>query len=244
LEEAQRAFNRMVVIITEAENRRRRDLEDKEVLLKEVHHRVKNNLQLIASIMNMQAREARSSETKRMLANLQRRVRGLAMLHRTLYITPEATEIDARELVQVVIKETASLAREDDVDVTSELASVPLYPDQAVPLSMLVSEAMTNAFKHYGSVEGRQPFVRVILRDVGDSHIELSVSNSLSPQTEAPDTTTLLPIESDGLGRRLMAAFVNQLEGEQWIEEEDGAYTLTVRVPKRTYTPSQSLAAR
>ncbi|MEL6915502.1 MAG: sensor histidine kinase [Pseudomonadota bacterium] len=235
LAEAERAFNRMAIIITEAENRQLKDLQDKEVLLKEVHHRVKNNLQLIASIINMQAREAKHGETRRMLANLQRRVRGLAMLHRSLYITPDETRVDSAALVEMVVADTSALAREQDIEVRANLAGAPLFPDQAVPFSMLVSEAMTNAFKHHGKGADGRAFIDISLEPAENGLHRLTVTNSVAAEGSealAPEDPVL---SSDGLGRRLMTAFVSQLEGEESITATDERYELTVTIPLRSF---------
>ncbi|MEL6548946.1 MAG: histidine kinase dimerization/phosphoacceptor domain -containing protein [Pseudomonadota bacterium] len=238
LEEAERAFNRMAVIITEAENRQLKDLRDKEVLLKEVHHRVKNNLQLIASIINMQAREAKQGETRRMLSNLQRRVRGLAMLHRSLYTTPDETQVNSADLVEMVVADTSALAREQEIEVSSQLSAAPLFPDQAVPFSMLVSEAMTNAFKHHGKSAEGKAFIDVQLTTSGRD-LRLTVANSVAPpgqKSELPDDGVL---SSDGLGRRLMTAFVSQLEGEQSVEETPDRYALNITIPLRNFEAAE-----
>ena len=80
-----------------------------------MHHRVKNNLQLIASIMNMQSRLTHSNEARRILADLQRRVRGLATLHRSLYTGPETTTIDAAELIRTLLNDLAPVGPESDL---------------------------------------------------------------------------------------------------------------------------------
>jgi two-component sensor histidine kinase len=227
IEELERAFNRMALIVTDAEARREADLQDKEVLLKEVHHRVKNNLQLIASIMNLQIRRAHSPEAKRLLTGLQRRVRGLAMLHRSLYTTPDMTTIDSRDLISTVVQDASSLMTDRKQRVETELASLDLYPDQAVPLSMLIAEALTNAFK-YGDVDADEP-IRVVLEDLGGERARLFFSNPVQTGTE------IGPAEGDGLGTQLMTAFVRQLEGESRTAIEDGRYIFEATFARRGF---------
>ncbi|MFW2588435.1 sensor histidine kinase [Sagittula sp. SSi028] len=238
LEEAQRAFNRMVLILTEAEARQEKDLHDKEVLLKEVHHRVKNNLQLIASIMNMQSRSARSTEAKHMLAGLQRRVRGLAMLHRTLYTTTDLTTVDSRDLIQTVVDDVSTMSRDGKVGLTSDIASVPLFPDQAVPLSMLVTEALTNAYKYVGTAPDGSRDISISLLEDGNGLVVLRVENTVGSNAERDGTDGE---QGDGLGNRLMTAFVRQLDGEVTHSAEPDQYALAIEFPRRDFKPPEKV---
>ena len=240
LADAERAFNRMALIISDAEARREADLRDKEVLLKEVHHRVKNNLQLIASIMNMQARNARSPETKQMLAGLQQRVRGLAMLHRTLYTTPELTTVDGADLIRTVVNDVTQALDADDLALEMSLDRVDLYPDQAVPLSMLLAEAVTNAVKHIGRAPDGRTAIDVSLVTEDDGRVRVSVSNTKGerlPGRQPPHED-----EPSGLGTRLMAAFVAQLDGSAETEETDERYVYTVTLQARDFEPASGRA--
>lgn len=232
LEGAQRAFNRMALLLSEAEARQEDDLRDKEVLLREVHHRVKNNLQLIASIMNMQARNARSNEARQMLAGLQRRVRGLATLHRTLYTTPDMTTVDAAALIRTVISDVSNLSPDIRMQVISDLEPFDLYPDQAVPLSMLVAEALTNAFKYSNAPEGQGGEISVRLQKLDGQDVELCISNTVAET--APDEGVS---EGDGLGNRLMTAFVRQLDGTETRGIAENRYVMTVVFPRRDFDP-------
>ncbi|WP_425038148.1 sensor histidine kinase [Primorskyibacter sp. S187A] len=225
-EEAERAFNRMAFLVTEAEVRAQDDLRDKEVLLKEVHHRVKNNLQLIASIMNMQSRKATSLEAKNMLTGLQRRVRGLAMLHRTLYTTPDMTTINARDLIETVIAEASSIATQPGA-IRSELEDFTLYPDQAVPLSMLVAEALTNAVKYADPDQLASEPVRVLLELHSAQVVRLRITN---PVTGTSDDTA-----GDGLGAQLMTAFVRQLDGTCKQGRVGGLFTVDLTFERRDF---------
>lgn len=235
IEEAQRAFNRMALILTEAEARQEKDLRDKEVLLKEVHHRVKNNLQMIASIMNMQARSARSSEARHMLAGLQRRVRGLAMLHRTLYTTPDLTTVNSEDLVRTVLADVGSLSQDDSIRMESNIASVALFPDQAVPLSMLVTEALTNAHKYVGTNADGTRRIMIDLTETGDGNLILKVINTVGVDSRPMESQA----EGDGLGSRLMTAFIRQLDGTATQGAEAGRYVFEVTFPRRDFTPPQ-----
>ncbi|UWQ74374.1 sensor histidine kinase [Leisingera sp. M658] len=228
-EEARLSFNRMVAILSEAERRRELDLEEKTMLLREVHHRVKNNLQLVASIMNMQGRNAQTPEARRMLAQLQRRVRGLATIHRSLNTNPDVSTVDSRELINELIAEigTMNAGTGQDVAIETNLAQMPLSQDQGVTLSMLVSEAMTNAVKYIGVPDGGRPEISVSLRETAKNWLELELTNTkgqplLDPAEEFGGT---------GIGTRLMAAFATQLDGEAATHETEHSFTYRLGFP-------------
>lgn len=227
-EEARQSFNRMVAILSEAERRREVDLEEKTILLREVHHRVKNNLQLIASIMNMQARGAQTPEARRMLSQLQRRVRGLALIHRSLNTNPDITTVDTRDLIANLINEIGSMSAGDGQAITIEkdLVSVALSQDQAVTLSMLVSEAMTNAVKYIGIPEGGRPEISVCMKEADNNHLILEVTNTKGQPVLAEDD-----VSGSGIGNKLIRAFTMQLDGQSEISETETLYKFKVTFP-------------
>ena len=234
-EEAERAFNRMALLVSEAEARQEADLRDKEVLLKEVHHRVKNNLQLIASIMNMQMRRATGSETKKVLSGLQQRVRGLAMLHRTLYTSADVSTMDSKDLIDTVVADAESQLLEHKKKVVTDIASFPLYPDQAVPVSMLVSEALTNALKYADDTRPDEP-IRVVLEEHGDDVARLLITNPVPPDTEQDISDFEV-----GLGSQLQKAFIRQLDGTTHSEIRDGLFIFDVTFTRRDFESPQDV---
>jgi two-component sensor histidine kinase len=233
LRETERAFNRMVLLLAQAEAQQEQDLRDKEVLLKEVHHRVKNNLQLIGSIMNMQARNARTPEARRMLDSLRIRVRGLATMHRSLYSSPEMTTVPAGDMIETLVNDLASVAGQRDLDVQLRLEPVELYPDQAVPLSMLVAETVTNAVKYAGRNADGETFIRVGLGIDDTALVLLRVENSVPPAAAGSDPDR--EPAGDGLGTRLIAAFEQQLRGQSTISQTDRTYLFELRFQRRDF---------
>ncbi|WP_417210680.1 sensor histidine kinase [Antarctobacter sp.] len=230
LEEAQRAFNRMALLITEGELRREQDLKDKEVLLREVHHRVKNNLQLIASIMNMQARELETEEAKHVVSELQRRVRGMAVLHRALYNTPTSTTVDAAALVRAVVRDVQDLVGPKMApEIDTVLEQIALYPDQAIPLSLFVAETLNNTITQACRRDtGNRIGVNLTAADDGD--ICLIIDSP--PMT---DTGTAPAERLDGMGRKMITAFLLQMGGTMETSTEKGRYRTMVRFPRAAY---------
>ena len=199
-------------------------IHQKEVLLREVHHRVKNNLQLIASIMNMQMRQARSAEAKTLMKGLQERVMSLATIHRGLYQTSGLTDIRADELLVEITRQVVQIATGPgrQIGLEHSFADVRLTPDQAVPLSLLLTEALANALKYAGSHDGN-PRLWVSMWREGGTQAVLEVKNTMGPR---PVSTH--PVEGTGLGAQLLSAFSQQVGGRVDISQDDDNYTLRV----------------
>lgn len=232
------AYNRMAMILTESQARNAQDIREKTILLREVHHRVKNNLQLISSIVNMQRREAVSEEARTMMDRVQRRVLGLAAIHRSLYTKPDEPTVDAALLVRQLIEEAVQAAGarlRGDVDLDLDLETLDLLPDQAVPLSMLLSEVVTNAFAHIGAVPGSRATMCARLRHLEDGAAELIIENTLVPGQGGK-------IGGTGLGERLIRAFTVQLAGALTAEIENDRHVTRLVFPVQTITHDSSQA--
>ncbi|EEX10196.1 signal transduction histidine kinase [Ruegeria lacuscaerulensis ITI-1157] len=224
-QQIQTAFNRMVLLIREAEAQHERDLIEKTLLLREVHHRVKNNLQLIASIMNMHLRKAETPEARRLLEQLQRRVRGLAMVHQTLNQNSQMTTINTEALIGHLVAELAHRPPilGQVVEVDCRIAPVELGQDQAVTLSMLVAEALTNAVKYVGVPQDGPPTISVELTRPEENTLHLKISNTRGQTDDGADL-----FHSGGIGQRLMQAFLRQLDGSETITETSSHYVYEV----------------
>ncbi|MCA0919015.1 sensor histidine kinase [Pseudooceanicola nanhaiensis] len=238
LRQMEETFDRMVERITRDTAELENGLHEKNVLLKEVHHRVKNNLQLIASIMNMEIRKAKSPETRRTLRRVQDRVLGLATVHSNLYHTSRLSSLRADSLLDDVLKQTlrSALPNSEPIDVQLDFDPMVLYPDQAVPLSLLATEAATNAIKYLGRpLDGAKPWIKVSLKQLSAGQFLFEIVNSrgerLDPESEAADST--------GLGNQLIQAFSMQLGAQPEIEATDTAYRLSLEISLRGFTESE-----
>jgi two-component sensor histidine kinase len=219
------SYNAMVDRIAEDHDTLTANVREKELLLREVHHRVKNNLQLIASILNMQIRSVRSPEARRILTRVQDRVMSLSTIHKALYTGDRLDVVDADALLTEIIDGVLNngLPSEAVSGVRVELDPLRLDPDRAVPLSLLATEAMTNATKHLGTPPGGTPRLEATLRHLEDGTVVFTVVNSRGEgKAEGPD--------GDGttLGNRLIDAFASQLEGRTEVQETDDEYRLVL----------------
>ncbi|MFP4326397.1 MAG: sensor histidine kinase [Paracoccaceae bacterium] len=201
----------------------------KQVLMREVHHRVKNNLQLISSIMNMQMRTTSDPETRAILSRLQERILGLATVHRKLYEAENLGRLDAGRLLDDLIAQMMVIASSEsmEVDLEKDLASIDLVPDQAVPLALLVAEGLTNALKNVAPAPGQaRPVLRVVFRREPDGTALFELTNPLDPTPEPSSRP------GSGLGTQLIRAFARQLEAEiEGGPTGDGRYRLSIRFP-------------
>ncbi len=199
-------------------------LREKNILLKEVHHRVKNNLQLISSIMNMQIRQAKTEDASRVLKRLQERILSLATVHKNLYQTDSLDRVDAAALLHEIVNQALAvgLVPGSNVSVRQDYAQIGLEADDAAPLTLLVSEAITNALKYVDQDAGAKGEISVTLVKEGDDRAVLTISNTTGGQPEH---------EGTGLGSKLIVAFVRQLNGQVETEEKDGRHTLRIDFP-------------
>lgn len=202
---------------------------EKGVLVKEIHHRVKNNLQLISSIMNMQIRNAKSHETKAVLRGVQDRVLSLATIHRDLYQSQDGGRVNVGSLVTEIVEKSVELVIGEGrkLDLEMQIDPFMLYPDQAVPLSLIVSEAATNAMKYIGDQPEKSNTFDVRLKQDGTACL-LVMTNSVGPKQDQ---------ESTGLGGKLMNAFAVQLGGKIDVEQSQDLYSLTLHFNAAEFQP-------
>lgn len=188
LREIEEEFLQMAAGIVQDEAQLEDTVRERGILLKEVHHRVKNNLQLISSIMSMQMRRTTDPTTKSILSRLQDRILGLATIHRTLYQSDDMGRVNAAHLVREIVGQQAvGAALEGEVRVTLDLDDLELLPDQAVPLSLLTAEAVANATNNLGKPADGPAWISVVLRNRGaEGWIE--IANSVAPREDEAGT--------------------------------------------------------
>lgn len=229
IREVSQTFHNLTRILMREEKQLAESLQEKTMLLREVHHRVKNNLQLIASIMNMQMRQVQEPAARRVLKSVQDRVASLATIHRNLYQTETLASIRADRLLADIVNQMAILSGVpgQEAIIETDFDEIALVPDQTVPVALLTTEALTNAVKYAAPAAGDgQRRVRVSFKRTADDRVTLCVRNSAAPGG-APAGAS-----GSGLGSRLIAAFAQQLGAEVEQRLDGSAYevVLTFRV--------------
>ena len=162
----------------EAEKKIKASLEEKEVLLREIHHRVKNNMQVITSLLRLQSDKIKDQQYAEMLKESQEKIKSMALIHEKLYRSKDLARVDFSEYIKSLIN---SLFRSHGID-TSRIATklrvedVSLGLDYAIPCGLIINELVSNSLK-YAFPEDRKGEIRITLRSVTEHEIELIVSD-------------------------------------------------------------------
>jgi PAS domain S-box-containing protein len=211
----------------ETEARITASLREKEALLKEIHHRVKNNLQVISSLLRLQERSINEEYTRELFAESQRRIQSMALVHEKLYSSGDLARIDfadyARSLATLLFRSFGVM----DGSVALRIdAPDPVFfsVDTAVPCGLIVNELVTNSLKHAFPLmrsAGGPPQIEIGIQCDPSSRVTLRVAdNGAGADVEAI-------AQSETLGLRLVRTLVRQLNGELAIDAEHGlAFTI------------------
>jgi PAS domain S-box-containing protein len=182
VKEGGRSFLLLIVRdITErrlADEALRASLREKDALLKEVHHRVKNNLQVITSLLRLEASRSVEPSTKVVLKDMQSRIRSMALLHEALYRTGNFARIDLAAYLGKLATQLFQMQRTESKKVRLVMDLSPSWAeiDQAVPCGLIVNELLTNCLKH-GFGNGRSGEVHLAVRQAMDGEVRLQVSD-------------------------------------------------------------------
>ena len=219
-------------------------VKDKEALLMEVHHRVKNNLQVITSLLRMEAHRSQQADTKAMLTDMQGRIRSMALLHKALYRSGTFASADLGSYLQQVASQAfgAQSQSADLVRLTLRLGSIEVGMDQAISAGLLVNELISNCLKH-AFPQQRAGEVSVVFQpldadaEAADPQWSLCISDTgvgLPPDFEQRRKTSL--------GLQLVDDLGQQIGGSLMIESQPGQgaqFTLifTALAPKSLVMP-------
>ncbi|MBK0398780.1 HAMP domain-containing protein [Limibaculum sp. M0105] len=203
-------------------------------LLLEVHHRVKNNLQMVSSLMNMQLRRSESEAERRSLRLVQDRIHGLALVHQNLYATERLDSIPLDHLLRDLCEHLTTSLKPARASVRFESALEPITvgTEVATPIALFMTEAVSNIFKHAVGGTG-QTVIRLGLARQGDN-FQITLENDLGPamrHSGGPQVGAPLD-RSSGLGARLMEGFARQIGGTLTRETvDDTVYRVTLTGP-------------
>ncbi|MGF6229959.1 two-component sensor histidine kinase [Inquilinus ginsengisoli] len=210
--------------LREVERALRASLEEKDVLMREVHHRVNNNLQIISSLLNLQASRATEPAVREELAVVGHRIQSLSLVHQKLYHSDDLSHIDAGGYVQDLCAhlQSAFAAGTGPVALTVEAPHQQIPLDNAIHLGLIVNELVTNSLKH-GFRDGRGGHIAVSLQRTDDDSLTLTIVDDGRPDDGS----------RRGFGMTLVEAMVRRLDGILTIDRNGGTRTtLTVPVPK------------
>ncbi|EMS89668.1 PAS domain S-box protein [Leptospira noguchii str. Hook] len=190
------------------EEKLKKTLEEKEVMLKEIHHRVKNNLQVVASLLSLQSEHYGNERISRILKECERRIQSMALIHKELYQSENITKIDFYDYLNTLLVSLLhSFGKEKKVEF--KISSKPNFVsiETAIPLGLIVNELATNSLK-YAFSNGKDGLISVHLRlDVLESVLEVEDNGIGMPEEFDLD-------KSESLGLKLVEILARQLRGK------------------------------
>jgi PAS domain S-box-containing protein len=204
-------------------------LKEKDLLLKEIHHRVKNNLQIIISLLNLQSGYIKDEETLKAVREGQNRVRSMALVHEKFYQSDELGEIDFKEYTEKLCHFLKQSYADHDapIAISVDAEGIGFDMDTAMPCGLLITEIVSNSLK-YGFPNHREGHIHIEFRKVPDKKVQMKISDDGIGLPSGFDIE-----KSESLGMQLIIALTSQLDGELKFSGENGTmFTVTFTYPK------------
>ena len=199
-----------------AEDTVRRSLQEKVVLLKEIHHRVKNNMQVIYSLLNLQARGIADPAIRAMFEESRNRVNSMAMIHEKLYRSKDFASVDFKEYLQGLVASIAETYKRPEIIWQVEMAPLSLDVNVGIPCGLIVNELVSNSMKH-AFPDGRGGMIRIGIERDGERMNVLTVQDDgvgFAAGIDFRNTTSL--------GLQLVTVLTGQLKGTIEMHREGG----------------------
>ena len=213
-------------------------MREKEMLLKEVHHRVKNNLQTVSSLLRMQGREIEDENVKSLIRSSQNRVVCMAMVHEMLYMREDLAKIEYRSYVQdlgnYLIKSIKG--PESNIRLNIDIPEIELGIDTAIPLGLLINEAVTNALK-YGFKDQEEGEISIGLERENKTEYILRIGDN---GVGFPEEIT--PASTKSLGLKLIHNLSRQLKGSVIRDSSKKGTNYVIRFQEIAHAPFHGLA--
>lgn len=220
-----------IIDITERKNANdnlKAALQEKEMLLKEVYHRVKNNLQVVSSLINLQAGNVKNEATVDLLKQSADRIKAMALLHEKLYHSKDLARIDFNEYIRSLVDHLlfGYGTRSGKINIDMKIDNVFLDVDTAIPCGLIVNELVSNALKH--AFPGDRPGeIGITFTHAQDQFMLAIADNGIGLPADLDFK------KSTSLGLQLVDSLTNQLMGQMSLDRENGS-TFTLRFNKIT----------
>lgn len=212
-------FNKMANDLKKSNEKILRSLNEKEVLLREVHHRVKNNMQIVTSLLNLQSENIEDKKYKDIFIESQNRIYAMALIHEKLYQSVNFREININEYINgIAANVNESYGKKSNVKFDINIENILLNIDYAVPCGLIINEILTNSFK-YAFPDERQGKITIIVKSNDNNRIQIFISDN---GIGIPKDLDIRNTKS--LGLRLITGLAeSQLHGEIILNRENGA---------------------
>ena len=209
-----------------AEEKTKTSLQEKEVLLREIHHRVKNNLQVISSLINFQTADIRDKRDLAIFRELQNRIRSMSLVHEKLYQSKDLAHVNFKDYIRDLLKTLYRAHGVDKGKIALKIAvkDVSLGIDVAIPCGLIINELVSNALKH-AFPEGQEGKIKISLHPTNKSEVELIVSDNGIGLPEGFDFR-----KTESLGLHIVTILVeDQLHGKVEVDRTEGT-TFKIRL--------------
>jgi len=209
----------------QADDKIRASLDEKVLLLREIHHRVKNNLQIIISLVNLQMRQIEDERLKQVMAETQNRVRAMSLVHEKLYQSEDISRIDLASYTRFLVTQLFSFYGVDSrqVALDVDIGTIMLDVNTAIPLGLIINELASNTLKH-AFPNGRTGTLSIAVREDGRT-LSLTIKNDGEGLPADFDWR-----HTESLGLRLVISLVEQLDGTIDLDRTAGtAFTIVVK---------------
>ena len=222
IRELAETLREMAIRLDEREADLRQSLAQKQMMLREIHHRVKNNLQTVTSLLNLYARIPRGEAVKQAFADVQMRINALALVHRHLYESQDMQEVDLHPFMTNLcsLLQDGSGVPPRRVRLSVDIPHVRVTGDRAVPLALLTTEILTNSFKHAFPSQRAGTITVRITREPGGMANLIIADDGVGQAERSADGD--LP---GSMGQTLIEAFTRQLGGEISVSGPPGTVT-------------------
>ena len=192
-------------------------LKDKQILMKEIHHRVKNNLMIISSLLNLQSRYIKDDATREIFKESQTRAQSMALIHERLYRSGDLKSIDFPDYIRSLARDIFNTynTRSGRIQLQMDVQDVMVDVNSAVPLGLIINELVTNSLK-YAFSDDQEGIIRIEFHEEGDNYLLEVGDNGIG----IPDDFDIL--KSDSLGMLLVNSLTSQIQGELELKRDQG----------------------
>jgi two-component sensor histidine kinase len=211
--------------LKQAEEKIKATLKEKEILMKEIYHRVKNNMSVVSSLLRLQSSKVGDERYRAMFDDSASRIKTMAAVHEKLYQSENLTEIIFSDYIRDMVNDIyESYGQSSRIKLITDIEAITLEVKASIPCGLIVNELITNSMK-YAFPEGREGEIMVSLHENDKDEIELTVGDNGVGMPEELDFRN-----TDSLGLSLVNALVEQLQGEvELIREKGTGYKITFR---------------
>jgi PAS domain S-box-containing protein len=202
-------------------------LAEKEILLREIHHRVKNNLQTISSLLDLQAESINEPKNLEVFRSSQSRIRSMALIHERLYKSEDLSKIKASEYINNLMDylEGTYYSPSWNTEITTDIQNLYLNLDVAIPCGLIINELVSNSMK-YAFPGSRKGNIKVSLQPDASENLVLMIKDD-----GIGIPLTMITLDSQSLGLQLVKLLVKQLNGKMEIDGTMGT-RITIIFPK------------